>query len=76
MRVNTHLQQLDGNYLFTEIANRTQAYQQAHPEAKVLRLGIGDVTLPLPPAVMDRKWDIIGCDKLLLITTMHLAGSI
>ena len=53
MRVNTHLQQLDGNYLFTEIANRTQAYQQAHPEAKVLRLGIGDVTLPLPPVIVD-----------------------
>ena len=53
MQVNTHLQQLKGNYLFTEIANRTQAYQQAHPEANVLRLGIGDVTLPLPPVIID-----------------------
>ena len=53
MQVNTHLQQLKGNYLFTEIANRTKAYQQAHPEANVLRLGIGDVTLPLPPVIID-----------------------
>lgn len=53
MRVNTHLQQLKGNYLFAEIANRTQAYQQAHPETKVLRLGIGDVTLPLPSVIID-----------------------
>jgi len=53
MRVNTHLQQLKGSYLFTEIANRTQAYQHAHPEARVLRLGIGDVTLPLPKVIID-----------------------
>ena len=53
MQVNTHLQQLKGNYLFTEIANRTQAYQQAHPEANVLRLGIGDVTLPLSPVILE-----------------------
>lgn len=53
MRVNTHLQQLKGNYLFTEIANRTKAYQQTHPEAHVLRLGIGDVTLPLPSVIIE-----------------------
>ena len=53
MQINTNLQQLKGSYLFTEIANRTQAYQQVHPEAKVLRLGIGDVTLPLPQVIID-----------------------
>ena len=53
MQVNTHLQQLKGNYLFTEIANRTKAYQQTHPEAHVLRLGIGDVTLPLPSVIIE-----------------------
>lgn len=52
MFINTHLQQLQGNYLFTEIANRTKAYQQAHPDAHVLRLGIGDVTLPLPSVII------------------------
>ena len=60
MRVNTHLQQLKGNYLFTEIANRTQAYQQAHPEAKVLRLGIGDVTMPLPPVIIEAMHRAVG----------------
>ena len=53
MFINTHLQHLDGNYLFTEIANRTKAYQQTHPEAHVLRLGIGDVTLPLPSVIIE-----------------------
>ena len=53
MFINTHLQQLRGHYLFTEIANRTKAYQQMHPEAHVLRLGIGDVTLPLPSVIIE-----------------------
>ena len=53
MFINTHLQQLRGHYLFTEIANRTNAYQQTHPEAHVLRLGIGDVTLPLPSVIIE-----------------------
>ena len=53
MFINTHVQQLRGHYLFTEIANRTKAYQQTHPEAHVLRLGIGDVTLPLPSVIIE-----------------------
>ena len=53
MFINTHLQPLRGHYLFTEIANRTKAYQQTHPEAHVLRLGIGDVTLPLPSVIIE-----------------------
>ncbi|MDD6747540.1 MAG: LL-diaminopimelate aminotransferase [Paludibacteraceae bacterium] len=53
MFINTHLQQLRGHYLFTEIANRTKAYQQTHLEAHVLRLGIGDVTLPLPSVIIE-----------------------
>ena len=53
MQVNSELQQLNGNYLFTEIVRRTQAYQAQHPEAKVLRLGVGDVTRPLPLPIID-----------------------
>ena len=53
MQINTNLQQLKGSYLFTEIANRTQEYQQTHPDAHVLHLGIGDVTLPLPQVIVD-----------------------
>lgn len=53
MQLNTFLQELQGNYLFTEIVNRTQAYQAQHADAKILRLGVGDVTRPLPKPVID-----------------------
>ena len=48
MNINTHFQQLNNNYLFKEVSNRMEAYQAAHPHAQVLRLGVGDVTRPLP----------------------------
>lgn len=53
MNRNTHFDQLLDRYLFKEVALRTEAYEQAHPESHVLRLGIGDVTLPLPPVIID-----------------------
>lgn len=51
MNVNPYLAAMPGNYLFAEIAERVHAYQAAHPDKQVLRLGIGDVTLPLSPYV-------------------------
>ena len=51
MNINTNFQQLLDNYLFTEIVNRVEAYQVAHPQARVLRLGVGDVTRPIPLAI-------------------------
>lgn len=53
MNINAHLQQLQGNYLFAEIVNRTQAYKTAYPNADILRLGIGDVTRPLPQSIIE-----------------------
>jgi len=53
MKINTHFQQLPDNYLFKEIALRAKAYKEAHPEAKILRLGVGDVTRPLPLPIVD-----------------------
>ncbi|MDR2489385.1 MAG: LL-diaminopimelate aminotransferase [Desulfovibrio sp.] len=50
--VNTHYLNLPGNYLFSEIAKRVQTHAAAHPDAKLIRLGIGDVTSPLPPSVI------------------------
>lgn len=50
--VNTNYSKLQGNYLFHEIAQRVAAYQEAHPHADIIRLGIGDVTKPLVPAVV------------------------
>ena len=49
--INANYLKLPGNYLFSEIARRVEVYSAAHPEAKLIRLGIGDVTRPLPPAV-------------------------
>ncbi len=52
-KINENYSKLPGNYLFSEIARRIQAYQANHPEADIIRLGIGDVTQPLVPAVID-----------------------
>ncbi|MDD6887612.1 MAG: LL-diaminopimelate aminotransferase [bacterium] len=44
---------LQGNYLFSEVGKRAAAFQKAHPEANIIRMGIGDVTRPLVPAVIE-----------------------
>jgi LL-diaminopimelate aminotransferase len=51
-RVNDHYLKLRSSYLFTEIARRVKTFQEAHPDARIIRLGIGDVTRPLVPAVI------------------------
>ena len=53
MRINRHYGELQDSYLFSTIARRVADYQQAHPEADVIRLGIGNVTRPLCPAVTE-----------------------
>ncbi len=50
IRINANYLKLQSSYLFSEIANRVAAHQEAHPEAEIIKLGIGDVTCPLPPA--------------------------
>jgi LL-diaminopimelate aminotransferase len=51
-RVNEHYLKLRASYLFSEIARRVKAFQTGHPEAKLIRLGIGDITDPLPSTVV------------------------
>ena len=51
-KINENFEKLPGSYLFAEIARRTAAYQEANPDARVIKLGIGDVTRPLAPAVV------------------------
>lgn len=51
--INDNFTKLPGSYLFAEIARRLKAYQQAHPDADIIKLGIGDVTKPLVPAVIE-----------------------
>ena len=50
--VNEHYLKLKAGYLFPEIARRVQGFTKANPQAEIIRLGIGDVTQPLPPAVI------------------------
>ncbi|MDY3990437.1 MAG: LL-diaminopimelate aminotransferase [Lachnospiraceae bacterium] len=52
-QVNTNYLKLPGSYLFSTIAKKVAAYQEAHPEKEIIRLGIGDVTQPLPKVVID-----------------------
>ena len=50
IRINENYKKLQASYLFSDIAKRVAAFQQAHPEKEIVRLGIGDVTKPLPDA--------------------------
>ena len=52
-RINEHYLKLRAGYLFAEIKRRTQAFRAANPDACVISLGIGDVTQPLPPVVVE-----------------------
>ena len=51
-RINEHFQKLQAGYLFPEIARRVAAYAAAHPQAPLIKLGIGDVTEPLAPSIV------------------------
>ncbi len=51
--INSNFLRLDENYLFTDIQRRIDAYKLAHPEVSVISLGIGDVSRPLPAAVVE-----------------------
>ena len=51
--VNEHYLKLSENYLFADIAKRANAFKVSHPKTKVISLGIGDVTQPLCPAVIE-----------------------
>lgn len=52
-KVNDNYLKLPGSYLFSTIGKKVSAYKAANPEKKVISLGIGDVTLPLAPAIID-----------------------
>ena len=53
MQINKNYDNLEQSYLFSTIARKVSEYSAAHPEADIIRLGIGDVTRPLVPAVID-----------------------
>src|SRR5271155_1756731 len=53
IRINENYTKLKASYLFADIARRVGAYTAAHPDKPVIRLGIGDVTEPLPAACIE-----------------------
>lgn len=53
VKINDNYLKLPGSYLFSNIAKKVNAYCAAHPDAEIIRLGIGDVTQPLAPAIIE-----------------------
>lgn len=53
LKINKNFAKLPANYLFVEIADRVKKYSEKNPDAEILKLGIGDVTRPLPKAVTE-----------------------
>lgn len=64
-RINDHYLKLASGYLFPEIGRRVRAFQDANPKAEIIRLGIGDVVLPIPASIRDamhRAIDELGAE--------------
>ena len=71
-KINQNYQKLPGSYLFSEIARRVAAQSAAHPEQKLIRLGIGDGTQPLAPAVISAMHSAV--DEMAATATFHGYG--
>ena len=67
--INENFFNLQENYLFIDIAKKLKAYQEANPDKTLIRMGIGDVTLPLAPAVVDAMKK--GADEMLCKETFR-----
>jgi len=72
IRINENYLKLKSSYLFSEISKRVSSFQQANPDAKVIRMGIGDVTQPLPPAIIEAFHK--GVDKMADMSTFRGYG--
>ncbi len=69
LKVNDNFQKLPGSYLFSTIAKKVNAYAQAHPDKTLIRLGIGDVTQPLAPAIIEAMHKAV--DEMACAETFH-----
>ena len=69
VKVNDNYLKLPGSYLFSTIAKKVAAYQEANPDKKLIRLGIGDVTQPLAPAIIDALHKAV--DEMASAETFH-----
>ena len=72
IRINEHYLKLQASYLFSDIAKRVQAFQDAHPDKRVIKLGIGDVTRALPPACIEAFH--AGVDEMAVDSSFHGYG--
>ena len=70
--VNENYAKLPGSYLFSDIAHKTQAYLEKHPDAHLIKMGIGDVTRPLAPAVVEAMHKAV--DDMAHLETFHGYG--
>lgn len=70
--INDNFLKLPGSYLFSEIARRVEAFKASHPGVKLIRLGIGDVTRPLPPACIEAMHKAV--DEMASADTFHGYG--
>lgn len=68
--INEHFLKLSKNYLFADIAKKVNVYKVAHPKSRVISLGIGDVTQPLAPAVIEAMHKAVDD----MATTEHFHG--
>lgn len=71
-KVNENYAKLPGSYLFAEIARRTAAFSAEHPDVELIKMGIGDVTRPLAPAVVEAMRAAV--DDLASVETFHGYG--
>ena len=69
VQINENYQKLPGSYLFSTIAKKVAAFTQANPKQEVIRLGIGDVTQPLVPAVVAAMHKAV--DEMAQAATFH-----
>lgn len=68
-KINDNYLKLPGSYLFSTIAKKVNAYTAANPDKKIIRLGIGDVTQPLAPAVIEALHKSV--DEMAAAETFH-----
>ena len=68
-KINDNYLKLPGSYLFSNIAKKVAAFQQANPDKEVIKLGIGDVTLPLAPKIIDTLHEAV--DEMGKAETLH-----
>lgn len=68
-RVNENYQKLPGSYLFSTIGKKVAAFSEANPEKQIIRLGIGDVTQPIAPAIVEAMHKAV--DEMGVAATFH-----